>query len=220
MRVVGVDGCRGQWVVATVDCGDVSWELIDDVGAVTRRRVDTVGIDVPIGLPESGARRCDVAARARIGARRSSVFPAPPRCVLAATSYADARAMLRARGVASMSAQAFGIVRAIKAVDDAMSPRLERRVVETHPEVSFAVMAGHELAAKKTAAGAGQRLAALRPWLDAVDAVRRAPGGVPLDDALDALACAWSAYRFARGEAEILGDGHRDSRGLLMRIAA
>jgi hypothetical protein len=45
------------------------------------------------------------------------------------------------------------------------------------------------------------------------------PARVPIDDALDALACAWSAHRFATGQAEILGDGSRDPRGLLMRIA-
>jgi hypothetical protein len=39
-----------------------------------------------------------------------------------------------------------------------------------------------------------------------------------VDDALDALACAWSALRFATGRAEVLGDGQRDARGLVMRI--
>ncbi len=116
-----------------------------------------------------------------------------------------------------MSAQAFGIVRAIRAVDAVMSRRLERQVVETHPEVSFAAMSGGEFAAKKTAAGVAQRFAALSQWTDAVAAVATAPA-VPVDDALDALACAWSARRFAHGEAEILGDGQRDDRGLLMRI--
>jgi predicted RNase H-like nuclease len=218
MRVVGVDGCRGSWLVATVADGDVEWQLTGDIATVLAARVDAIGIDIPIGLPESGPRACDVAARLRVGARRSSVFPAPPRCVLQSSTYADARAVLRQRGVASMSAQAFGIVRAIRSVDDAMTRRLEGRVVETHPEVSFAAMRGRDLAAKKTAAGVGQRIEALRGWLDVIPALATTPVGVPIDDALDALACAWSAERFARGVGEVLGDGQRDARGLLMRI--
>jgi predicted RNase H-like nuclease len=219
MRVLGVDGCRGRWVIASVTDGEATWEMLDNPDALMGRRVDAIGIDVPIGLPESGPRRCDIAARARIGPRRSSVFPAPPRCVLEAGSYDEARTLLRERGVPSMSAQAFGIVQAIRSVDVAMSPRFEDRVIETHPEVSFAELAQSELAPKKTAAGVAQRLQALDLWLSgALQAVASAPVGVPIDDALDALACAWSAQRFATGQAEELGDGTRDSRGLLMRI--
>ena len=177
-----------------------------------------VGIDIPIGLPESGARACDIEARARVGARRSSVFPAPARCVLTVSSYADARRVLAERGGPSMSAQAFGIVRAIKSVDHVLTPARDTHVVETHPEVSFAAMRGSELTPKKTAAGVAQRMAALSDWIDVFSAVERAPVGVPIDDALDALACAWSAHRFARGEATVLGDGQCDSRGLPMRI--
>jgi predicted RNase H-like nuclease len=41
-----------------------------------------------------------------------------------------------------------------------------------------------------------------------------------LDDALDALACAWAARRWRCGEARVLGDGERDAHGVLMRIVA
>jgi predicted RNase H-like nuclease len=207
-------------VAATVDNGRVQWSWLTDIAPVLRGRYAAVGIDVPIGLRDDGRRACDEDARRRVGARRSSVFPAPSRYVLEAASYADARQILRDRGGgAAMSAQAFGIVRAIKAVDDVMTRALERRVVETHPEVSFAAMAGDDLAAKKTTAGVAQRIRALSAWLDVLAALAEVPRGVPIDDALDALACAWSAQRFAAGQAEILGDGTRDPRGLLMRIA-
>lgn len=217
VRVVGVDGCRGRWLAAVVTDTTVEWQLCDDLSDALAG-ADMVGIDMPIGLPDSGARACDIAARVRVGPRRSSVFPAPPRAVLEAASYAEARALLVARGAASMSAQAFGIVRAIRAVDALMTPERERQVIETHPEVSFAVMAGRHLAPKKTAAGVAQRIAALRTWRDPVPIIAVAPDGVPVDDALDALACAWSALRFATGRAEVLGDGQRDARGLVMRI--
>jgi predicted RNase H-like nuclease len=75
------------------------------------------------------------------------------------------------------------------------------------------------MASKKTAAGVGERVAALRRWLPDVDAaLSRAPVPVRVDDALDALACAWAADRMLAGHVERLGDGARDSRGLLMQI--
>ena len=39
------------------------------------------------------------------------------------------------------------------------------------------------------------------------------------DDCLDAVACAWTATRWARGEAEVLGD-EVDALGVPMRIIA
>ena len=73
-------------------------------------------------------------------------------------------------------------------------------------------------APKKTARGAGQRIAALA----ALGGRRRLaladlPAGARLDDVLDALAAAWSAARWARGAAEVLGDEH-DDRGRPMRV--
>jgi predicted RNase H-like nuclease len=119
-----------------------------------------------------------------------------------------------------MSAQAFGLVRAVRDVDAAVTPDDEHRVVETHPELAFAAMAGAPLPAKRTDDGVRARRVALRGWLPEVDAAATAaPRGARVDDALDALACAWVARRWRAGQAELVGDGSRDRRGLVMRIA-
>jgi len=55
--------------------------------------------------------------------------------------------------------------------------------------------------------------------MDVEEALAEAPAGVPLVDALDACAAAWSARRLADGTAECVGDGTTDSRGRRMRIA-
>ena len=94
------------------------------------------------------------------------------------------------------------------------------RVVEVHPETSFAVMAEHfrlpPAAAKRSAPGAAQRIGLLQrtlPGLDVVAALAAVPVGtsardrVPVDDALDALAAACSALRHAYGQARVLGAG-------------
>src|SRR4051794_41459090 len=96
--------------------------------------VDVVAIDIPIGLPDAGVRACDVQARAALGRRGVTVFPAPVRPVLGCTTYADARRILTAAGGPSMSAQAFGIVNAVRQVDAAITAHDEAPAVEAHPE--------------------------------------------------------------------------------------
>jgi predicted RNase H-like nuclease len=118
-----------------------------------------------------------------------------------------------------MSAQAFGIVRAVRDVDACVTENDDERVVETHPEVAFFVLGG-ALAKKRSAQGVAQRLRALSDWRgDVLEALGATPDGAPIDDALDALACLWVAQRWARGERRTLGDGERDVRNLPMRIA-
>ena len=225
MRVIGVDGARGGWLAAAldgaVDVDGVTWRWTVEFADLLADPAAVVAADIPIGLPDSGARDCDRAGRQRLGPRRSSVFAAPLRCVLTATSYADARALLAARGAPSMSAQAFGIVRAVAQVDATMTPALEDRVIEAHPELAFASLAG-VLPPKRTPEGAAAREAALQAAygasIDVAAAVARAPRPAAADDALDALACAWTARCHAAGQTVTLGDGTRDARGLLMRI--
>src|SRR5436853_7771993 len=81
--LIGVDGCRAGWVAAS-DRGARVYATFAEIAA---QRFELVLIDVPIGLLEAGPRRCDVQARALLGARRSSVFPAPWRRLLSARRY-------------------------------------------------------------------------------------------------------------------------------------
>lgn len=222
--VLGADGCRGGgWVIGVLDgSGELAWEWAADTVALLAVAeaydADAVALDVPIGLPALGqSRQCDALARRRLGGRASSVFAAPPREVLACASYAEARAV-----ASSLSAQAFGLVPRIREVDEALrglGPSSYDRFVEAHPESAFAAMAGAlggvvRLAPKKSAAGALQRLALLQEEAQVPVDV---PSGAALDDALDALAIALVARRWAAGTAEVLGD-ERDACGLPMRI--
>lgn len=220
LLVLGADGCRGGgWVVAMVDGeGQLRWEWAGDTTALLALSeecgADAVAMDVPIGLPVLGSvRSCDVAARLRLGPRRSSVFAAPPREVLGCGTYAQARAV-----APSLSAQAFGLVPRIREVDDVLGergPSIHERVVECHPEVAFALITTTPLATKKSAAGALQRIVLLEDVIGPLPV--DVPAGASLDDALDAAACAIGALRWARGEAEVLG-GEQDALGVPMRI--
>src|SRR4051812_13232699 len=111
LQLIGVDGCRAGWVVAVSDQSlrtpefgiAPSFQALRDALYGVRA---VIGIDIPIGLPAGGAlndgtRRADGAARAFLGGRRrSSVFSAPCRATLQATSYREACELeIRARGV-------------------------------------------------------------------------------------------------------------------------
>lgn len=224
--VLGVDGCPGGWVGALVRVPPnaaatfAAWLRLPDAAAVLAVDSEAVGIDIPIGLPQAGPRGCDVAARARLPGRGSTVFPAPVRAVLGAHDYAEARARSVAASGRSLSAQAWNIVAKIRDVDDALTPADADRVVEVHPEVSFAEMAGRPLPPKRSTVGQAARVDALASWIDAAAALRTGPARLRTDDALDALAAAWSAARWLAGTAEVLPGGppERDSRGHPMRI--
>ena len=229
MRLVaGIDGCRGAWVVVTValeGAGPTSVVKVADLGDVVGRiesgRLEAVGIDIPIGLPPTGPRPCDREARRLIGLRRSSVFPAPLRGVVGSPTYAEALARCRSASGVGMSRQAFAILAKVEEVDRLMTPTLQDRLVEVHPEVSFTVLAGHPLERpKRTAEGHAERLAVLRtvfPDIDVNVAPRRR--GVRPDDVVDAYVVAWSARRFVRGAHLQLGGG-TDACGLRMEINA
>jgi len=158
-------------------------------------------IDIPIGLID-GPRACDLEARKLLGARKSSVFPAPPRRLLRATRY---------RGQCSV--QLWNILYKIREVDAAMSPRLQRRVREAHPECSFALLNDGPLRfSKKSPGGLAERRALMEPLFGPMP---RVPGAAA-DDVLDAYALLWSAVSPHR----VLGNGERDDRGLRCEIVA
>jgi predicted RNase H-like nuclease len=220
--VLGVDGWRSGWIGARVEPGvdRIEWLVLLSAAAVLEVEAAITAVDIPMGLPMRGTRECDFAARAELRGAGSTVFPAPVRSVLHCRTHAQAIEVLRQRGGRLMSAQAFGIVRKVAEMDRALTPQLQDHVVEAHPELSFRRLAGvTRMPRKKTAAGVGMRLDALRRWLPSVDrALRDVPEPVPIDDALDALACAWTAQQMLEGRFRRLGDGELDSEGLVMQI--
>jgi predicted RNase H-like nuclease len=219
VAVLGVDGWRGGWVGSLLDGRSVTLLDLRTVDAVLAvPDVEAVAIDMPIGLSDDGSRTCDVEARRLLGRAGSSVFPAPLRPVLEARNYVDAcRRSVEASGKA-LSKQAWNLAPAIQALDDALGDPPLDRVVEVHPELAFRRMNPAVSEPKVTARGTMQRLDALRRYMEVDAALSRAPVGVPMVDALDACAAAWSAQRIADGIAECVGDGRTDARGRPMRI--
>jgi predicted RNase H-like nuclease len=208
---VGVDGHRLGWVAVALDRRRAyadAWtaptleRLLTDVPVGT-----TVGVDIPLGLLERGWRSADRLAAARLGPRRSSVFAVPPRLVWAATTLAEATVLCRRLcDGASFSVQAWGL-RGKVLEADAYREVGRHDLVEVHPELAFAALAGSPMAnPKKSWNGQHTRRRALRDaGIDLPDELPLA-GSVPVDDVLDAAAVAWSAARLALGTGVALPD--------------
>lgn len=206
-RVVGVDAWKRGWIaVSVVDGWVVSVTAHETIADVVRAEPEAavIGVDIPIGLPETPSRPADAAARRFIGARASSIFPAPPRDVLEAASYQEALALSRKRYAIGVTAQSYALRRRILETDEVA--RTDDRIIEVHPEVAFRALAGAPLSfAKRTWNGQMERRRLLSDaGLSVPDHLGEAAGTVPADDVLDAVAVAWSAGRFARGDARAL----------------
>lgn len=212
MNCVGVDGAKQAWIAVWRRGDNFTYRVYPDAWALvdTHRSADVIAVDVPIGLSERGGRRADTEARIFVGRKRaSSIFSAPVRGILDATSQPEASRRHREIDGRGFGAQAFGILPKIRQWDELLQRDAEARqcVREIHPEVSFAALNGGMgngiLDAKRTFAGAGVRIALLGGVFNR-DAVMRLLKSVPArdagtDDVLDALVALWSAERIGNG---------------------
>ncbi|MGL5910175.1 MAG: DUF429 domain-containing protein, partial [Phycicoccus sp.] len=169
--------------------------------------VEVVGIDIPIGLPDSTVRQADVLARRSLPGRASSVFSTLTRPAYLAPDRAEADAVNRGLSGQGVGAQAFALRAKIVEVDAWVRTRPTVEVVEVHPEVSFAEMSGGAPipVGKRSEAGIQARLEALAAAGVPRPSVLAGRGYAP-DDVLDACAVAWSAARRAAGAARSLPD--------------
>jgi len=208
-----MDACRGKWLAVALRDGRYDGVRFGpDAGRLVAARPDVaaIGVDIPIGTPDVPTRDADRAAREFVGERRSSVFPTFPKFVLEAATYEEAKALCGARGWPKPSIQSFGMRHRIleigRLADD------DERVIEVHPEVSFRELIGRTPAPKRTATGAAERRLALTA------AGLELPNlPYPEEDVLDAAVVAWSACRYALGQARPLPPGHPERIGAIWR---
>lgn len=177
-------------------------QLLDDVGEVA-----VVAVDIPIDLEEVERRVADAGARALLGARRSSLFPAPVLGVLdfADDDYVGANRFSKSGTGRGLSKQAWFLVPKIREARalDALHPGL---LFEAMPELAFCAM--HDDVPlphpKTTWNGLMLRLELLRrAGIELPDDLGVAGRTAP-DDVVDAAALAWSARRIRDGAARRL----------------
>ena len=219
MRVTGVDACRRGWVAVTLEAS--GWAQLPRLACVRMHEslasvlgpapdpARVVGIDMPLGLLESGWRQADRTARGLLGPRRSTVFAIPPRAVWAQEGYPAANQRCRELTGQGFSVQAWGL-RAKLLEANRYREACQHPMYEVHPELAFGAMAGTPLAdSKHTTAGLERRRDLL-----ALAGIEPVTKEAPVTDTLDAAAVAWSAWRITTGQAIVLPDQpQRDSRG-------
>ena len=224
--IAGVDSCPGGWLAVLVTFYE---EVVKEehflLGSFRElstldSRPSCIAVDIPIGLleePEQGGRECDRVARKVLGRpRSSSVFSPPVRPSLDCRTFEEAKQY-------DLNLQSFGIVPKVRELDQTMTPDLQSRIREAHPEVTFFALAGLSpaQAGKKKVEGRNERMALLEQHFFQI---QEGLGSFPAskataDDILDAYACAWTAMRIFRGEAGCLPDEPpRDAKGLQMAI--
>jgi predicted RNase H-like nuclease len=209
VRVTGVDACRGGWVATSLEVSPTETRPVVTVTFDVRLTAllapepdaagtTVVGIDMPLGLLETGWREADRAARSLLGPRRSSVFAIPPRAVWAETSYQAANQRCRELTGQGFSIQAWGL-RAKLLEANQYRQTCGHPLYEVHPELAFGALAGAPLVASKHT-GTGRDL---RRELLARAGIQIPPEtpATLLGDVLDAAAVAWSAQRIAAGRA-------------------
>jgi predicted RNase H-like nuclease len=224
--VAGVDSCPGGWLAVLVTFYEevVDEKLVLLEGFEELSSVDPspsfIAVDIPMGLleaPVKGGRDCDREARKILGRpRSSSVFSPPVRPSLDCRTFEEARNY-------DLNLQSFGILPKVRELDRIMTPNLQSRIREVHPEISFFALAGltPAQAGKKKAEGRDERIGLLEQYFFQV---REGLGLFPAsrataDDVLDAYACSWTAMRIFRGEAGCLPDDPpRDQKGLQMAL--
>lgn len=219
MKFLGVDGFRRGWICVWIDArGRRGFLTCPTFGDVMRLGAGRTMVDIPIGLPTTGYRACDLAARQLLGPARSRVFVGVRRGLLRHThNFAAASRWVKTNGK-GISIQTFNILPKIREVDELMPPPLQTAIREMHPELVFHRLNGFRpVASKKTEAGLKLRRALLKKHgFDDLPGWRRDLWGTGAkeDDLLDACAGALAAMKPKRVacEAEI------DRKGLRMEI--
>lgn len=213
MIVIGVDGCRFGWVAARVNCDALEpaerlrltsfltfEEIVDTYSDAT-----AIAVDIPIGLIEC-RRLADIEARAVLGKRKSSVFPAPDPRVVHIEDYWEANALMQDLCGKGISKQAFALFRKVAEVNEVVLRRdpEQKTIIEIHPELCFWAMNGKQAMShpKRTEDGYRERLEYLRDWLhlplwSTSEIARKLTPGAGGDDVLDAVAAAWTSRRWA-----------------------
>lgn len=239
--VAGVDGCKGGWFVVIVSGmkensrADAPWFLKLKKSLVARDFVDVLSettncelvcVDIPIGLSDgNGPRECDVAARKLLHRpRASSIFPAPIRPCLSAKDYETACRISSEHSGKKLTKQGFALLKKICQVDELMTPVLQNRVREIHPEISFRALNNKRPMRhnKKRFVGRKERMELLSAIFENVERIiseARKAGKAAPDDILDALVAAWTAGRAVSGKTKTLPEKPEiDSKGLRMEM--
>lgn len=229
--IAGIDGCKGGWLVAKSQnwpCRQVPFlEVCESIIAALQftEGCDRVVIDIPIGIPSEGhIRLCDLEAKELLGPQGSSVFLTPPRGTLRARTPEEFQELHKLYRKSGAGLPVWGFLAKLKEVDKAMTPDLQDRIIEFHPELAWRRASGKTLDSKRTEKGLNQRKRILSkevPELDGMLRWKQKLGrAAAVDDILDALMGLSVAQDILDHRASKLPEGSADTdkRGVRTEI--
>ena len=236
--LAGVDGCRNGWIIAFgrswPSHEPLSIEFCPEFKAVLEitQTCDVVAVDMPIGVPdESEIRECDLCAQKALGRQRNSVFLTPPRSCLEAKTPSEFQTMHQTARGKGAGLPVWGIVPKIIEVNRileerlSIDPRLQERIIEFHPELTWQRISGSfKLSSKREAEGILQRFGLLEELsAGSLPAFPQKISGKPaIDDVLDAVVGIAAAQSFMdrrdRLQRHPTTEPKMNQRGLRMEI--
>jgi predicted RNase H-like nuclease len=214
MRVLGVDAYAKGWIGVELNGGTFVGAYIKDCLTTLLSAVNdlqAVGIDMPLGLAETGRRQADLDARVFVGPRWHSVFLMEPRAVWKQEdiwyddSWEQANQRCKQLFGHGLPRQTWGLRVKLREANECLATG-KYPLHEVHPEVSFAAMNGHQPLKHSKISWTGhitRRALLAEHGIELPDQLGKA-GKARLDDVLDAAAAAWSAHRIATGHASRL----------------
>jgi predicted RNase H-like nuclease len=227
MRYLGLDGFRHGWVAVWIDGEERYIEYFPNITDALSRAFDIAMVDMPIGLPDRGYRRCDIEGKKILGAAGSRVFLGARRTLFDFKSAPEANRWATTIDEKGISSQLWCLLKKLREVDSAMTAARQQAVMECHPELVFYRLNNSRpvSASKKKPEGIVERCRILKQYgfLDLDEWLRprtrnpnngRVPGAAR-DDVLDACACAIAAQDRSQ---RIPSEPELDARGLRMEI--
>lgn len=227
-RAVGIDGCKGGWIVADIMHGKLEVSKFNSLEEIVSEiPFDTCVIDMVIGLQGKAADiRPDSFARHELKGRASTIFPAPCReAVYGETKEQRIESNVKILGK-KFTSQTDAIIPKIREVDEFLqrNEKLKNTIEESHPEVCFARLNGSVLmSSKHTEEGIQDRSRILQKYIDGVsfEEMKALSSRIKcnMDDITDAVCLAIVANIKSLGKTETIPEHPMmDETGVLMQM--
>ena len=195
---IGIDGCRGGWIIAWLKDGcPAEIRFAESLQPFLKQapKDAVILIDMILYKPdETSPRPFDRIAKSQLGKWHSRVFPAPPKKALTVQDYQEACQKSFALSGKKISKQCYNLFPKIR---EANHPSIHvEQLIEYHPEIAFKQLNANTVveASKKTDLGRTIRQQLIADYLpedplEIFEANNKKTRG-QTDDLLDALALA------------------------------
>lgn len=226
---IGADGCRGGWITAIYDHGDLRIEKYNTIDGIVKRypSFEEFLIDMVIGFPSGDAHiRPDMAARSLIPGRTSTIFPVPSRQAVYMNSESEQIEENKKALGKGLAKQSMALIPKMRELDSFFNtePQYKNVIKESHPEVCFARLNGSVVMTKKSQfGGMNERVHILKKYIPELDndiiLTKAKELKCNADDIVDAICLAVTANLNYQGKGETIPvEPMIDDNGLIMRM--